>query len=422
MGLIDLPNIQDYWSTAWTSQVPFFSSIMTRERFQMVFWLLHVSHSECSPPRRIDKVNVVMEPLIANYQASYKPSREIAADETMVGFHGHFGAIQYMPNKPTKYGIKAFTLADAAHGYMLDILVYTGRDTLSIASAAYSGLPQPSRVVLHLEDKYLDKGHHIFTDRYYTSLPLANQLYQRRTAFTGTSMCNRVGLPAEIRKPPRKLGANEVRAFRDCKMMALEWKAPKGKSSVIMLSTESPASVTSVQLSRNRGETQKPLVVARYNQSMNGVDRADQNSVYYSFIRKSRKWWRKLFFWLIEVTVVNSYILYRFHPHANLTHLQYRRQVIESLAVRFLNTMPPRPRPGRPRKRPLTEGEGDLLRLNGKSHFPEKLPQSKECTVCSDRSQNKRHRSLYYYKTCPSHPPLCITPCFEKYHTLLSYK
>ena len=326
-----------------------------------------------------------------------------------------------MPNKPTKYGIKAFTLADAAHGNMLDILVYTGSDTLSTASPAHSSLPQPARVVLHLADKYLDKGHSIFTDRYYTSIPLANHLYQRNTAFTGTSMRNRVGLPEEIRKPQKKLAANEVRAFRDLKMMVMEWKAPKGKSSVIMLSTESPASVTRVHLSRNRGEMHKPLVIQLYNQSMNGVDRADQNSVYYSFIRKSRKWWKKLFFWLQEVTTVNSYILYQFH-HDNLTHLQYRRQVIESLAVRFLSTVPPRPRPGCPRKRPLTEGDGNSLRLNGKSHFPGKLSQPKECGVCTDRRKNTRHRSLYYCKTCPSQPPLCITPCFEKYHTLQAYK
>ena len=422
MGLIDLPNIQDYWSTAWTGQIPFFSSIMTRERFQMVFWMLHVSHSSSTPPRHIDKVKTFMEPLVANFQTSYKPSRELAADETMVGFRGRFGPLQYMPNKPTKYGIKAYTLADAAHGYMLDILVYTGGDTLSTANGAYSALPQPARVVLHLSEKYLDKGHHIFTDRYYTSIPLANHLHQRNTEFTGTCMRNRVGLPEEIRKPPKKLGANEVRAFRDSKMMALEWKAPKSKSSVVMLSTESPASMTSIQLSRNRGVVQKPLVVQRYNQSMNGVDRADQNSVYYSFIRKSRKWWRKLFFWLIEVTTVNSYILYQFHPQANLTHLQYRRQVIESLAVRHLYTVPPRSRPGRPRKRPLTDGDGDSLRLNGKTHFPGKLSQAKECTVCSERKQNKRHRTLYFCKTCPLQPPLCITPCFEKYHTLQVYK
>ena len=32
----------------------------------------------------------------------------------------------------------------------------------------------------------------------------------------------------------------------------------------------------------------KPQVVDEYNYSMNGVDKADQYAVYYSFIRKSR--------------------------------------------------------------------------------------------------------------------------------------
>ena len=138
--------------------------------------------------------------------------------------------------------------------------------------------------------------------------------------------------------------------------------------------------------------------------------------------QESRKWWRKLSFWLMEVTTVNSYILYQFHPQVNLTHLQYRRQVIESLAVRFLSTVPPRPGPGRSMKRPLIESDRNALRLNKKSHYPGMLSQAKECTVCSDRSAKKRHRSLYYCKTCRNHPPLCITPCFEKYHTLQHYK
>ena len=419
MGLIDVPNIQDYWSTAWTNQVPFFSSVMTRERFQMVFWLLHVGHAESNPPRRIDKVKLFLDPLLTNFRSSYSPSRDVSVDETMIGFRGRFGPKQYMPKKPTKYGIKAFTMADAAYGYMLNILVYTGADTLENARMEYAQLPQPARVVLQIAGDYLDKGHHIYTDRYYTSIPLANALHQRSTAFTGTSMRNRVGLPQLIRKQS-KLSDNEVKAFRDRHMMTLEWRAPKSKSSVIMLSTEFSATMTTVQLGRNRGEVQKPLVIDKYNQSMNGVDRSDQNSVYYSFIRKSRKWWRKLFFWLVEVAVVNSFILYQLHSHPTTTHLQYRRYVIEALATRYLQTIPPRPRPGRPRKRSLALTDGDALRLNGRSHFPEKSDQPQDCTVCSDR-KTKRHRTLFFCKTCPTHPPLCITPCFEKYHTLEIY-
>ena len=112
----------------------------------MVFWLLHVGHAESQTPRRIDKVKAFLEPLLENFQANYTPSREISVDETMVGFRGRFGPKQYMP---TKHGIKAFTMADAAHGYMLNILVYTGADTLEAARAEYTHLPQPARVVLH---------------------------------------------------------------------------------------------------------------------------------------------------------------------------------------------------------------------------------------------------------------------------------
>ena len=140
---------------------------------------------------------------------------------------------------------------------MLNILVYTGSDTLSAACVEFVGLPQPTQVVLHVADKYLKKRHHIFTDGYYTSIPLANSLYQRKTAFTGTIMRNRVGLPEEFRKPAKKLGQGLSRIQKDGVGM-------EGTTSVIMISTESPASMTRVQLSRNRGETQKLLAVKPY--------------------------------------------------------------------------------------------------------------------------------------------------------------
>ena len=71
-----------------------------------------------------------------------------------------------MPQKPTKWGIKAFTLADAANGYMLNSLVYTGAQTLGHADPAYTSLLQPARVVMDIMGQYLDKGYHVFTDRY----------------------------------------------------------------------------------------------------------------------------------------------------------------------------------------------------------------------------------------------------------------
>jgi len=200
-----------------------------------------------------------------------------------------------MPDKPTKYGIKAFTLAESEHGYVLDILVYTGSDTLASANPDYT-LPQPPRVVLHLLGDYSDKGHRVFTDRYYTSIPLALTLKEHSTGFTGTSMKNRVGLPDEIQEKNFRLRDDEVKAYRADHLLVVGWSAAKKKKPVIMVSTECSAASIDVQSRATNKLSSKPLVVHEYNFSMNVVDKADQYTVYYSFICQSKKWWRKLFF------------------------------------------------------------------------------------------------------------------------------
>ena len=56
----------------------------------------------------------------------------------------------------------------------------------------------------------------------------------------------------------------------------------------------------------SRPPKEKPAVVAEYNKYMLGVDKLDQLASYYNFKHKSVKWWRKVFFWLVEVAIVNS--------------------------------------------------------------------------------------------------------------------
>ena len=147
-------------------QVQFFHDVLPRDCFQEIFWLLHVGLA-ANTPRKIDKVKPLIDVLIPRFQELYQPSSHLSIDETIVGFRGRFGSTQYMPQKPTKWGIKAFLLADAANGYLLNCIVYTGVQTLEGADAAYSTLPQPARVVMELMGpRYLHKGYHLFTDRY----------------------------------------------------------------------------------------------------------------------------------------------------------------------------------------------------------------------------------------------------------------
>ena len=251
---------------------------MSRDRFELLFWLFHSTSARAS---RIDKIKMLLDNMLARFQSRYYPGCKFALDETMVGFRGRFVAKQYIQNKPTKWEIKCFTLADSSNGYVLNILVYTGKDTLQTTN---SELPQPARVVMHLADPYLHCGHHLFTDRYYSSLPLAQSLHAAETDFTGTMMKNRLDLPDTFRSHLR-MSSGEVIAYRADHLLPLAWLAERKKKPVIMISTSSSAAVTTVT-SRNRHVQPqvKPVVVDSYNHHMNGVDIADQYAVYYSFV------------------------------------------------------------------------------------------------------------------------------------------
>ena len=373
MGLIEVPTLEGYWSTAWESEIPFFRKVMPRDRFLQILWMLHVGDG----PRRADKVQGLLDALIGNFQTAYYPSKDVAVDETMVGFRGRFGPRQYMPGKPNKYGVKAFTLASSENGYMLNVLLHTGAETLSEANPAYSSLPQPARVVMHLMQPYLNRGHHVYTDRYYTSVPLTQALLDAGTHFTGTCMKSRVGLPDIVRSSTFRL-QDQVHAYRAGAHLCVAWQAATKKKPVFMLSTNSHHQMVTV---RSRHTTQlKPVVVDRYNHSMNGVDRADQFTVYYSFIRRSLKWWKKVFFWSMEVAAVNSYLLYKSHTINPCSHREFRLFIVRAQAAPLLQLAPPRG-PGRPRATQQPAQSGDPCRLNGLGHFLERGITQRDCVV-----------------------------------------
>ena len=113
MGLIQLPTLESYWSSSWTGNIPFFSRAFTRNRFEQIFWMLHVSKDDPqNPSKRSTRSRTFWICLYTIFNKHiYSPSRNLSADETMVGFRGRFAAKQYMPAKPNK---KAFTLQIAA--------------------------------------------------------------------------------------------------------------------------------------------------------------------------------------------------------------------------------------------------------------------------------------------------------------------
>jgi len=58
------------------------------------------------------------------FTQAYIPGCELGVDEAMIGFKGRLFLKHYLPGKPTKWGNKAWGLADSANGYLLTCNVY----------------------------------------------------------------------------------------------------------------------------------------------------------------------------------------------------------------------------------------------------------------------------------------------------------
>ncbi|KFM61880.1 PiggyBac transposable element-derived protein 4, partial [Stegodyphus mimosarum] len=57
--------------------------------------------------------------------------------------------------------------------------------------------------------------------------------------------------------------------------------------------------------------SEKPDVVANYNANMGYVDFSDRMANSYTFGRKILKWTKKLFFHLLDLSILNAFILFK---------------------------------------------------------------------------------------------------------------
>ena len=139
MGIIHYPRIDDYWITRWTFTTNTFSKVMTRDRFSCLLKFFHLNDNSKMPKKSepgydpLYKIRPMLNCLVENFKSNYNLGKEISIDESMVSFKGRLWFIQYIPKKPTKWGMKAFVLADAISGYTYNWILYTGNDHDKIA-------------------------------------------------------------------------------------------------------------------------------------------------------------------------------------------------------------------------------------------------------------------------------------------------
>lgn len=412
MGIIGKPGIKDYWKTNSEEYIPWFGSTMTRERFEILFHsMLHISSADSVGS---EKIKGFFDLSVRKFQSFYYPGQNVAVDESGVKFKGRTKYLQYNPKKPAKWHLKIFSLCCSNTGYLFNAFPYFG----SITEYPDAGecLSMTEKVVVQLCSP-LQGQHHVFVDRFYTSVRLVKYLQQRNIDLTGTLNVGRQQLPQALKS--LNLEKFEARFWHHQSedFVVCAWRDKKAKQFVALISSVYKNEVINRQ--RKNESIRIPLMIASYNESMGAVDRFDQFTGYYSIVsRKSYKWWKKVFFWLLEAFVVNSCILYNNSGRPKLTLLQFKRSLISKLSRRQVEHDDPHPSPH--------VGHRSAQVVNSRfkegQHLVSQADYSRDCRVCSKRGERSRRETSYFCTGCEDAPHLHPRTCYIRYHTWENYK
>lgn len=104
----------------------------------------------------------------------------------MIGTKARISFLQYLPAKPTKWGVKVWVLSDSHTGYIYKFKIYTGKDDVRDPDKGLS-----YSVVMELMSDRVGMGHHLYTDNFYSSPQLFMDLAKNGVYASGTVRSNR---------------------------------------------------------------------------------------------------------------------------------------------------------------------------------------------------------------------------------------
>ena len=412
MGIVKLPSVDLYWSSDHFFGNQGIKKVMPKNRFEEINGYLHFSDSTCEPARgsaefdRLYKIRPVLRYVQTICSENFKPSKNISVNEGMIRFMGHFPS----KKKPSNHGFRVKPAADASNGYVLNFSVYTGKEA---GETRIHGLGYD--VVTKLITPFMNKNHHVFFDNFFTSTRLLEHLEAQDTFCCGTVRSHLNGLPSCAR---RKLGPGQKVVRQKGHIVFSKWH---GNREVNLLCNILSPLVDDVKVDRSGEQTLKPKVVCLYNQHIGGADLANQIRKYYSMGRTSHHWYRYLFWFLVDVSICNAFVLCncfrRERGKSKLKQLTFRTDLAKQLIGGFSSCLVTGAFQAQRRRKIETM---TLDQANAGKHFIVKIKgRKRECVQCK-KDGTKTQRGYHVESTfecLQCSVALCKVDCFNTYHT-----
>lgn len=274
---------------------------MSRDRFDFLIRCLRMDDKSLRPELRATDTFVpirkIWEIFINHCRSNYNPGPYVTIDEQLLGFRGRCPFRMYIPNKPNKYGLKIVMTCDSATRYMIDAMPYLGKCTQT------NGLPLGEFYVKELTKAFHGSNRNVTCDNWFTSVPLVKSLLRQPYNLTlvGTIRSNKREIPEELKNSrSRRIGTSMF--CYDGPLTLVSYKPKSDKMVFVLSSCDEEGTV--------HPTTGKPNMIHFYNETKGGVDTFDQMCSSMSCSRKTNRWPMAMFYGILNMAFINSYIIY----------------------------------------------------------------------------------------------------------------
>jgi len=314
---------------------------MARSRFYHILWFLHFMDNNRTVDihDRLWKIRGLFEILRTNFAKFYNPSEHLVVDKVTVKFKGRVIFKQYIPKKSKHFGIKLYKLCDS-NGYTYDMDVYLGKDRQRVTQHPTA----THATVTNLTRRVEGVGHKLYMDNFFSSPDLYDDLIQKKIYCCGTVRLNRWRVPKDLKHKTLRLKRGDIQLRTRGELTAVVWRDKRDMG--MLTNIHDPPSKGNFW--DEHGNAIKPAIVADYNRHMGYVDKADRMANNYTASHRTWKWTKKLFFHLLDMTILNSYILLSTCGGKKISQRDFRLTLVREILARTGHE----PRPSRAVGRP----------------------------------------------------------------------
>ena len=426
LGITGVRSYTKAWNSRNAQYILRLNELMTRNRFEAIASFFHIVTPEeensfgDNPLRKILPLHQHMKTRCCEL---YQPLQQLSCDERMVKSKARTRFRQYMKDKPSKWGFKYWVLSDPT-AYTINFDLYCGA-----AQTERSEHGLGFETVTTLVENYHNQNYEVYCDNFYSSPALFLKLLESKITATGTLRTNRRGTPKDVTAIKNFLKRKDTPRGKGYYMR--EQNSPlvfgcwNDNSIVATLSTCYPGhSINTIKRKGKNPATGRneehqvpvPVIIEKYNKFMGGVDKSDQYLQYHSSLRRTIRYWKTLFYHMLDVAVVNSMVIYNWGSMElggkPLSENQFRDTLILQMIEKY-RAPHPQSIPGQ--LPPILILPPHQCRIHHGSII---VAQRERCRYCAYKGDfNLTNRRC---TDCPFVPPLCQTvsrDCHTVWHS-----